>query len=317
VKVVVTGGAGFIGANLVSRLVDGGQFDEVAVIDDLSTGFLHNLDGLDVTFHEGSILDRQLLKYVLEGAGAVVHLAARPSVPRSIAEPAATHEANATGTLRLLEAIKEAGSPHMIVASSSSVYGRNPTLPKHESLAVDPVSPYAVSKLACESYARAYAVCFGLPVITFRFFNVFGPLQSAEHDYAAAIPKFIEAATDGRPVPIYGDGGQSRDFTYVGSVCAVIVDALRRRVTSTSPVNLAFGSRQTLLEVVSCLEDILGRELRVDYGPQRVGDVRHSQGDGTLLQELFPGISPVELKQGLLETVAWFRSERAERPAPS
>jgi UDP-glucose 4-epimerase len=313
-RVVITGGAGFIGANLVHALAGHEAVDHVVAVDDLSTGFAENLEGLDheaMTFSEGSILDDALMDDALAGADAVVHLAARPSVPRSIVNPVASHEMNATGTLEVLEAARRAGNPHVIVASSSSVYGANPALPKHEGLATMPMSPYAASKLATESYALAYQASYDLPVLAFRFFNVFGPLQPAGHAYAAAIPAFVDAALHGRPITVFGDGKQTRDFTYVGSVTAVITDALLRRVTSPAAVNLAFGSRRTLLEVIAALEIALNRPLDIHHGEPRPGDVRHSQADQTRLRELFPDIEPADFDDGLRTTVHWL--ERALR----
>jgi UDP-glucose 4-epimerase len=306
-KVVVTGGAGFIGANVCRRLLAAGQ--QVVVLDDLSTGATGNLDGLDVELVVGSILDAAALDEVVRGADGVVHLAARPSVPRSIADPMASHVANATGTMEVLEAVRRAGDALVIVASSSSVYGANPAMPKVEDELVPmPMSPYAASKLAAESYALAHAASFGTSVLAFRFFNVFGPLQAAGHAYAAVVPAFVDAALAGRPLPVQGDGRQTRDFTYVGTVADVISDALVRRVSHARPVNLAYGSRVSLLEVVALLGRLLDRELPVAFGPARVGDVRDTQADQTRLRSLFPDIEPVELEAGLQATIDWFRS---------
>lgn len=257
---------------------------------------------------EGSILDDDLLDRVISSCDAVVHLAARPSVPRSIAEPVAAHEVNATGTLKVLEATRRAGGPHVIVASSSSVYGANPTLPKTESLATRPISPYAASKLAAESYTLAWSQSYGLPVLAFRFFNVFGPLQPAGHAYAAAIPTFIDAALAGRPIPVHGTGQQSRDFTYVGTVANVITQALELGITSAEPVNLAFGSNITLLDVIGRIEAILGRSLVVENLPARAGDVMHSQADNSLLRSLIPDVEPESFESGLRQTIDWFTS---------
>jgi UDP-glucose 4-epimerase len=306
--VVVTGGAGFIGANLCRRLAEESQVSRVSVIDDLSSGARANLDGLDLDFHEGSILDSATLDAALVGADALVHLAARPSVPRSIADPMRSHVVNATGTVEVLEAVRRAGVGHVVVASSSSVYGSNPTLPKHEDLATLPLSPYAASKLATESYALAYQHSFGLPVLAFRFFNVFGPLQAAGHAYAAVVPAFVSAALSGEPLPVHGDGEQSRDFTYVGTVTEVLADAVLRTVSCDGPVNLAFGTRTDLLEVIRLLEEILGRLLPVEHLDTRPGDVRHSQADNSRLEKLFPDVTPVPLVDGLRETVEWFRT---------
>jgi UDP-glucose 4-epimerase len=314
VKIAITGGAGFIGANLCRRLIDDLSADVVA-IDDLSTGYRKNLDGLDVRLVEGSILDDAALDDAFAGADAVVHLAALGSVPRSVADPLASHHANATGTVMVLEAARRHGNLHTIVASSSSVYGSNPVLPKHEDLATRPLSPYGGSKLATEGYALAWGSTYGLPVLAFRFFNVFGPLQPAGHAYAAVIPAFVDAALRGEPVTVHGDGTQSRDFTYVGTVCATITDALRRTVTSDEPVNLAFGSRITLLDTLELLEGILGHPIGRNHIDNRNGDVPHSQADNARLRKLFPDIEAVPFPDGLRNTVDWMRTQHAHQPA--
>ncbi|MCW3839600.1 NAD-dependent epimerase/dehydratase family protein [Micromonospora yasonensis] len=304
-KIVVTGGAGFIGSNVVRAFTGVPGIEELVVLDDLSTGSTDNLAAVDAHVIEGSILEPALLDRAFRDATSVIHLAAVPSVPRSIKNPLRSHHANATGTLLVLEAARRHRVGQVIVASSSSVYGRNPTLPKHESLRPVPLSPYAVSKLATESYAIAYASCFDLAVLPFRFFNVFGPGQSAHHAYAAVVPSFVSAAIEGRPLMIDGDGEQTRDFTFVGDVAAVIVDAVLRQVSSMDPVNLAFGSRTSLRRLVAELEDIFGRRLEVEHRPPRAGDVRDSQADNSALRALFPGVSRHSLRQGLEATVAW------------
>jgi len=305
VRIVVTGGAGFIGANLCATLADEGH--EVLVLDDLSTGAAANLDGLAVKLVEGTILDRLLVHDVLTDAEAVVHLAALGSVPRSLAAPLATHDVNATGTAEVLDAARATGVEHVLFSSSSSVYGANPNLPKDEELTPSPVSPYAASKLAAESMAIAYQRSFGLPVLALRFFNVFGPLQSADHDYAAVVPRFVDAALAGRPAEVHGDGRQTRDFTYVGTVVRVLADALAAKVTFDGPVNLAFGSRISLLEVLSELEGLLGHPIERRHVGPRPGDVRHSQADASRFQRLFPDVEAVPFTDGLSRTVAWFR----------
>ncbi len=312
-RVTITGGAGFIGANLAAHLRAAPEPVEVVVLDDLSTGRLSNLGGVDVEVVEGSILDPGVADAAVRGADAVVHLAAVPSVPRSIADPVASHRANDVGTVEVLEAVRRAGaasgrSPHLVVASSSSVYGSNPQLPKHEDLTPRPVSPYAASKLATEAYALAWGASFGLDVLALRFFNVFGPLQAAGHAYAAVVPAFLDAALAGRPLPVHGDGTQSRDFTYVGSVCRIIEEALQGRVGSPTPVNLAFGSRVTLLELIELIEAELGHSVERDHQPSRPGDVPHSQADATRLLELFPDVDPVPFDEGLRATIDWFRA---------
>jgi UDP-glucose 4-epimerase len=230
-------------------------------------------------------------------------------VPRSIVDPVASHDANATGTVNILQAARALNDPLVIVASSSSVYGANPTLPKHEGLVPMPVSPYAASKLATEQYTLAWQHSFGVRALAFRFFNVFGPFQAAGHAYAAVVPAFVSAALRGEPLVIHGDGEQSRDFTYVGTLCEVVTDAILRGVTSPTPVNLAFGTRVTLLEVVAMLEDIVGHPLERQHVDTRAGDVRHSQADNSRLLELFPDVVPVPLEDGLRATVEWMRSQ--------
>lgn len=311
VRIVVTGGAGFIGANTCRELVARGH--EVVALDDLSTGDAANLDGSGAELLVGTILDGDALDDALAGAESVIHLAARPSVPKSIVDPVASHTANATGTVAVLEAMRRHDVGHVVVAGSSAVYGPDPALPNHEQLAARPVSPYAASKLATEAYALSWAASYGLRALAFRFFNVFGPLQPAEHDYAAVVPAFVAAALTGRPLPIHGDGGQSRDFTFVGNVATTLTDAAERGVAHDGPVNLAFGSRSTLLDLVAALESVLGRPLEREHLPVRAGDIRHSQADQSRFASLFPGAVPVPLVDGLRATVDWFRTRPAFR----
>jgi UDP-glucose 4-epimerase len=250
----------------------------------------------------------------MDGVDAIVHLAARPSVPRSLEDPMATHAVNATGTMEVLEAARRTGNPHVIVASSSSVYGANPVIPKTEGLATFPMSPYAASKLATEAYALSYQHSFDLPVLAFRLFNVFGPLQAADHAYAAVVPTFVAAALRGDPLVVHGDGEQTRDFTSVDTVSQVIRAAIRRQVTRSEPVNLAFGTRTNLLELIALLERLVGPPLPVEHVAPRPGDVRHSQADSAQLRELFPEIQPVKLETALRSTLEWFRSARCGDP---
>jgi len=309
VKVVITGGAGFIGSNLARTLGERSDIADIVVIDDFSFGFRENLEVAPrARLLEGTILDDDLLDQAFEGATSVVHLAARSSVPRSIAHPVAAHEVNATGTIKVLEAARRAGNPQVIVASSSSVYGATDVLPKHEGLPTRPISPYAASKLATEAYTLAWGHSYDLPVLAMRFFNVFGPLQPPLHTYAAVVPSFIHAAMEGRPLPLHGDGTQSRDFTYVESLVRVLVDAIVRKVSHLDPVNAAFGTNVSLLEVIAELEDILGRPLEIERHPTRVGDVKRSQAACDTLLSLFPDVHPVPFRTGLEATVEWFMS---------
>ena len=307
-KVLITGGAGFIGSNLVRYINETAPEWGIRVLDDLSTGNRTNIVGLNAEFLEGSILDLKLLDQVVADVDAIVHLAAIPSVPRSVAAPRPTHDANATGTLNVLEAALSNGVNQVIVASSSSVYGSNPALPKSEFSWTRPMSPYGVSKLVTEGYPIAYNFSYGMKNLAFRFFNVYGPGQAAGHAYAAVIPQFLDAALAGNPLEVHGDGLQSRDFTYVETVCAVIADALARTVHSNDPVNLAYGTNTTLLELVKQLESALGQSLDINHQDARVGDVRASQSDGVRVKDLFPAVQPVPLEVGLAGTAAWFMS---------
>ena len=303
-RVVITGGAGFIGANLAREILAAG--DDVVVVDDFSTGARDNLEGLDLELHEGTILDRELLDRAFAGADAVVHLAALVSVPWSVEDPDDNHARNATGTLEVLQAARRARIDYVAVASSAAVYGANPGLPKHELMPTAPLTPYAVSKVATEQYALAFAHSYGMQTIAFRFFNVFGPLQPADHAYAAVVPAFIDAAVAGRPLPLEGDGTQTRDFVYVGTVSRVLADAVHRQVTHDVPVNLALGGRTSLKELIAIIEEGIGRPIEIERRPARVGDIPHSQADAARLHSLFPDVEPVPIEQGLRETVQWF-----------
>jgi len=308
-RVLVTGGAGFIGANLCRELAARPEIDDVIALDDLSTGSAENLQDVRAKLVEGSILDRDLLDELVDTAEAVVHLAALPSVPRSLADPLRTYEVNATGTIYLLEACRRK-SLYVVAASSSSVYGSVSVSPKHEDLPTRPLSPYAVSKLAAEAAVLSYSTAFGLPTLALRFFNVYGPLQTAGHPYAAVVPTFIASAVGGERMQIHGDGRQVRDFTFVRTVTSVLTDAVLRQVTSPVPVNLALGTRVSVAELAERVAIVADVHPEISHGPARVGDVRDSQADATRLRALFPDVRPVGLDEGLSETVAWFRQAR-------
>jgi UDP-glucose 4-epimerase len=305
VRVLVTGGAGFIGTNLVARLLNEPGISGVNVLDDLSASL--TAPPTECTFVHGSVLDQASVQTAADGCSAIVHLAAVGSVPRSVADPMRSLDVNVLGTAAVLQAARHNGA-HVIVASSSSVYGANPTLPKHEGLVPQPLSPYAVSKLATETSALAWSHCYQLPTLALRFFNVYGPHQPPDHDYAAVIPRFCAAALRGEPLPVHGDGSQSRDFTFVDTVVDVIVDAVHRRVSHATPVNLALGTRCTLIDVIAELEALLGGPLHRLHQPSRAGDVPHSQADPTLLLALFPAATASSLRDGIATTVEWMRT---------
>ena len=302
-KIAVTGGAGFIGSNLVERLLSKGH--EVTVVDDLSTGLKSNLDLNKITFHELSLTNRDGLAKALNGVDAIVHLGARGSVPRSLKNPIATHDVNATGTLNVLEAARSNGA-QVIFSSSSSVYGRNGQLPKDESMWLSPLTPYAASKLAAEGYVQAYGAAYEVPVTLLRFFNVFGPKQRPDHEYAAVLPKWIWKAMNNEAIDVYGDGRQTRDFTYVRTVLDVIEDAINRGVRTEGAVNLAYGNRISLLTTIELLKGHFP-DLKVNFLGDRPGDVKNSQNDPVLLKKLFPSVVPTEFEIALNETVNWLK----------
>ena len=302
-KVAVTGGAGFIGSNLTKRLLLEGY--EVVVIDDLSTGLHSNVDLDNSIFHQISITDSKTLTTALKDCETIFHLAARGSVPRSLKNPVATHEVNATGTLNVLEAARATGA-HVLFSSSSSVYGRNLQLPKDESMWLGPMTPYAASKLAAEGYVQAYASAYNVPTTLLRFFNVFGPRQRPDHEYAAVLPKWIWLAMQGMPIDVYGDGTASRDFTYVETVLDIAMAAMKEKVLTEGTVNLAYGNRIFLNDTIEMIRKHFP-DLRVNYIENRLGDVKESQNSPSLLKSLFPAIAPKPFEDALTETVLWLK----------
>lgn len=302
IRVGVTGGAGFVGTNLVRALLRKGY--EVSILDDFSTGLRSNLSGLDCEVYEGSITDKNLTSNALSGRDYIFHLAARGSVPRSIVNPRATMEVNVLGTLNVLESARDSGAT-VAFSSSSSVYGSNLDLPKNERMWMSPLTPYAASKLSGEALVASYAASFGISAITYRFFNIFGPWQRPDHDYAAVIPKWIWKLMHNDSIEVFGDGSQSRDFTYIDTVVSVLIQGLENKINYPTPVNLAFGSRITLND---CIDELTGRFQRLDvkYLPERTGDVIHSQNDPTLLNSIFPYVKPIRFSEALEETCQWF-----------
>jgi UDP-glucose 4-epimerase len=302
-KVGVTGGAGFIGSNLTRRLIS--EAHEVVVFDDLSTGLISNVDQSNCTFINASITDAKALQTALKDCQTIFHLAARGSVPRSIKNPIATNDVNATGTLNVLEVARASGA-HVIFSSSSSVYGRNMQLPKDESMWLGPMTPYAASKLAAEGYVQAYASAYKVPTTLLRFFNVFGPRQRPDHEYAAVLPKWIWLAMQGKAIDVYGDGSASRDFTYVDTVLDIAITAMNERVLTDGAMNLAYGNRIFLSDTIEMLRKHFP-DLRINYVAERLGDVKESQNDPVLLKNLFPNVQPKSFETALSETILWLK----------
>ncbi|MBU6231434.1 MAG: SDR family oxidoreductase [Patescibacteria group bacterium] len=278
-KIVVTGGAGFIGSHIVDALLEAGS--EVVVVDDLSTGRMENIAHVSerIRFEKLSIVDTDKMALVLKGAYAVCHQAALPSVPKSIAKPMETHEANSTGTLSVFTAAVKAGVGRVVYASSSSVYGDTPTLPKIETMPTKPLSPYAAQKLMGELYGRIFFSLHGLETIGLRYFNVFGPRQNPDSEYAAVIPKFIKLMKHGERPSIYGDGEQTRDFTYVTNVVDANLCALRAANGFGDAFNIASGGQISLLGLVRSLNSILGTSIEPKLGEARRGDIKDSFAD--------------------------------------
>lgn len=308
---LVTGGAGFIGSHLVEALVQRGE--QVRVLDNLLTGKAANLAGVEgqVECIEGDICDLAAVHAAMHGVEYVVHLAALPSVPRSVRDPLASHAINVTGTLHVLQAAREAGVKRVVLASSSSVYGANAELPKRESMCPQPLSPYAITKLAAEQYAQTYTRIYGLETVSLRYFNVFGPRQDPNSEYAAVIPRFIRALLADEPLVVHGDGQQSRDFTYVDNVVQANLLACGAPDVAGAVCNIACGQSTSLLELIEQAEEVTGKRPQIVFTEPRVGDVPHSRADINVAQRLLGYAPAVDLTTGLARTVAALRAELA------
>lgn len=311
---VVTGGAGFIGSHISRGLLNQGR--AVCIIDNFSTGREGNLADLQreasgrLEMFREDVRSVEALKRLFEGAHTVYHQAAIPSVQRSVENPLESNGANLEGTLSVLLVAREAGVRKVVFASSSSVYGDSETLPKQEEMVPDPLSPYAVTKYGGELYCRVFSRIYGLPTIGLRYFNVFGPFQDPQSEYAAVIPRFICRMLSGQRPIIYGDGEQSRDFTYVSNVVSANLLAARSSASGIT-VNIACGRRFTLNQLVRELNEILGTQLEPIYEPARPGDVRHSQADIDAARSLIGFQPEISFREGLDRTVDWFRQQMA------
>jgi len=306
---IVTGGAGFIGSHIAGHLFDHGH--DVTVIDTLFSGKRENIRDFagEPRFHfvQGSITDYGLMREVCKGADGIFHQAAIPSVPRSISDPVATNEANVNGTLTLLLAARDCGVKKVVYASSSSVYGDTPTLPKQEGMNPNPMSPYAVSKLAGEYYCRVFSKVYGIRTVALRYFNVFGPRQDPESQYAAVIPRFITRILAGEPPVIYGDGTQTRDFTYVKDVVQANVKAMESNAEGI--FNVAYNQRISLLKLADMIAEETGISLDLIFEPARSGDIHDSQADISAAHEAFGYAPEYTVRSGLKETIAWYRKK--------
>jgi nucleoside-diphosphate-sugar epimerase len=309
---LVTGGAGFIGSSLVRALLARG--DRVRVLDNFFSGKRENLSEVagDVELIEGDIRDEATLVRALDGMELVFHQAAIPSVPRSLVDPLASHEANATGTLKLLHHAKRAGVRRVVYAASSSAYGDQPAREKVETMRPAPLSPYAVSKLSGEQYCQVFAGAYGLETVCLRYFNVFGPRQDPASEYAAVIPRFVTAALAGRGVTIYGDGTQSRDFCFIDNTVEanLAASAMPAGDVSGRVFNVACGAATSLNDVVRLLGEILGKTIAISYAPARVGDVKHSLADIGEARARLKYRAAISFLEGLRRTAAWY-GERA------
>ncbi|PYT07629.1 MAG: LPS biosynthesis protein WbpP [Acidobacteria bacterium] len=309
---LVTGGAGFIGSHIAERLAREGN--RVRVLDDFSSGKEANLesfrDGVEIV--RGDIRDARLVNDASKGVDIVFHEAALGSVPRSVAEPLLTHEVNITGTLNVLLAARDAGVKRVVYASSSSVYGETPILPKHEEMTPLPLSPYALSKLVGEHYAKVFKQVYGFEVVALRYFNIFGPRQDLESQYAAVIPRFITALLTGKSPAVYGDGLQSRDFTYVDNVVEANLLASEADGAAGKAFNIACGGRYTLIELLAKLREMIGNDIEATHEPTRAGDVRDSQASIEAAQRVFGYRVSVGFEEGLRRTVGWYRTQIEE-----
>jgi UDP-N-acetylglucosamine/UDP-N-acetylgalactosamine 4-epimerase len=312
-RILVTGGAGFIGSNLVEKLLAGENVEQVRVLDNLSTGSIKNIEEFETNpkfeFIRGDIREYEMCLKVCEGIDLISHQAALGSVPRSIDDPLTTNAVNITGTLNIFTAAKESQVKRVVYAASSSTYGDHPGLPKTEDKIGNPLSPYAVSKYVNELYARVYASSYGLEAIGLRYFNVFGPKQNPAGPYAAVIPLFIKAVLDNEPPTINGDGEHSRDFTYVAN--AVLANELalftENRGVVNQVYNVAIGEQTSLNQLFEMIKEVAGSDLAPKYGEERKGDVKHSLADISKARTLLGYEPGVSIKEGLKIAFEWYR----------
>jgi nucleoside-diphosphate-sugar epimerase len=306
---LVTGGAGFIGSHLAEELLRRGA--RVRIVDNLITGRRQNLALVpDAEFIEGDLADPEIARRVMTGVDFVLHQAAIPSVPRSVLDPVASHLANVDASLNVLVAARDAGVKRVVYAGSSSAYGDTPTLPKAETMPTAPLSPYALQKFMAEEYCRLFTRLYGLETVTIRYFNVFGPRQDPSSPYSGVISLFISALSESRPPTIFGDGEQTRDFTYVANVVDGVLRACQAPNVSGEVINVATGGRISLNTLFRMLRDLLGARVEAVYASPRAGDVHDSQADIEKAERLLGYVPRVDLQEGLRRTVDWHRGSR-------
>ena len=301
-KIGVTGGAGFIGSYLIRELVKHGY--EVKVIDNLSNGELKNIESLPIDFVQADILDHDALADFFDTCDRIIHLAALGSVPRSLSNPVEVFNSNVIGTLNVLEFARQFRTP-ILMTSSSSVYGSNTVIPKTEFDWLNPISPYAASKLSCEALFSAWAHSYNLNLIVLRLFNVFGPRQKKDGPYSAVIPKWCNCIINKKPIEIFGDGNQMRDFTFVGDVVSVILECLKNKIDFQLPINLAYGNEISLNELARLFKKI-NPTTEISYSEKRNGDITNSVSSGIKIRELFPNIYPTAFDEALEKTLDWY-----------
>jgi len=307
-KYLVTGGAGFIGSNLVKKLLE--MNEDVCILDNFATGKRENIlpliDNPHLTVIEGDLRSFHIVRTAVKGVDYILHQGALPSVPRSINDPITTNDVNILGTLNILEAAKEFGIKRVVCASSSSIYGNSETLPKVETMPVNPMSPYALTKYAQERYCQIYYNLYGLETVALRYFNVFGPNQDPTSQYSAVIPKFIKLMIEDKEPVIYGDGTQSRDFTYVDNVVYANLLACNAEKAAGEVINVACGESYMLLELVKMINEILGKNIEPKFDPERPGDVKHSWAGIDKAKELLSYEVKVDFKEGLKRTIEFY-----------
>ncbi|MBN2458140.1 SDR family oxidoreductase [Candidatus Woesearchaeota archaeon] len=307
---LVTGGAGFIGSNICEELIRRGH--KVRVIDDLSTGNIDNIKGIlsKIEFINDSICNADAIKKACCGMDFVLHQAAIPSVPRSVKDPLTSNHVNIDGTLNVLLAARDSGVRKVVFAASSSAYGESESLPKKEEMKPMPLSPYAISKLAGEHYCKVFCDLYGIETVSLRYFNVFGPKQDPASEYAAVVPKFISSILAGRQPLIYGDGLQTRDFTFIKNVVEANILCTERKLHG-EVLNIATGSRITLIRLVEMLNSIIGSDIEPELGDEREGDIRHSLADISLAEKVIGYRPKICVEEGLKETVRWFKNKKS------